>query len=442
MRLDIQVNGGVGLLFNDVKNVDEFIKIELAHLVYGGNFIIPTFITDSPENMKRFFGIVAERMSLDEKEYLFNGRKIILPKLWGIHIEGGFITNKGSHPEKYLLDFNEENVDKIIEILKPIGGLPLYFTMAPELVLENAENGKKLVRKLRENFNITLAAGHTKITAENFLIVQKILGDDGFTLLTHLHNAMLGGHFKGDDGIPEYLMNNEFNGYFGFITDGHHTANGELLPTLLGYFDKICVVSDAASPACCDVNNNNNLFEMGGSVGVVEREEGKLSCFFWTDFSKNPDKRILENKLSKEELFGLYVKGEGGYKTLAGSAITQGEACEFLKTFNMDEELSKSMKNEMAKKLLKMAFEKNNISFENPDKGQIRKLIIENIEKMCFENPIRALKIDEEIKKYSIKNNGLYKDNELFIDFDEIRQFLKNYNNNYDKLRKRLLNFL
>ena len=32
--IDIQVNGGSGLLFNNINNIDEFLKIELNHLKY------------------------------------------------------------------------------------------------------------------------------------------------------------------------------------------------------------------------------------------------------------------------------------------------------------------------------------------------------------------------------------------------------------------------
>ena len=56
--LDIQVNGGSGLLFNDINTIDEFLKIELNYLKYGKSFIIPTFITDSDEKLQKFIDII------------------------------------------------------------------------------------------------------------------------------------------------------------------------------------------------------------------------------------------------------------------------------------------------------------------------------------------------------------------------------------------------
>ena len=51
-KIDIQVNGGSGLLFNDISSLNQFLKIELNHLKYGECFIVPTFITDSFEKMQ------------------------------------------------------------------------------------------------------------------------------------------------------------------------------------------------------------------------------------------------------------------------------------------------------------------------------------------------------------------------------------------------------
>ena len=233
-KIDIQVNGGSGLLFNDITNLNQFLKIELNHLKYGQCFIIPTFITDSFEKMQKFVDILLERISFNDEDYKINDKTIILPKLWGIHIEGPFITNKGTHPEKYLKDFNEENVNQIIEILKPLGNLPIIMTIAPELILKDVDNRIELIKKLKKELNITISAGHTKITKEDFAKIQNLLKDNKYQMLTHFHNAMLEGHFKGDiEGIPSYLIDNNYQGYFGFITDGQHTASGELLPTLL-----------------------------------------------------------------------------------------------------------------------------------------------------------------------------------------------------------------
>lgn len=438
-RIDIQVNGGSGLLFNNITTLNDFLKIELNHLKYGKTFIIPTFITDSNENLKRFVKIILERISYNEKKYSIENNTIILPKLWGIHIEGPFITNKGTHPERHIKDLNEENVNTIIEILKPLKNLPIIITIAPELILKDIKNRIKLIEKLKNELNITISAGHTKITEEDFKKLQNELGKNKYTQLTHLHNAMFGGHFKGDDdGIPTYLMNNDFKGFFGFITDGQHTSNGELLPTLLNYHDKICIISDCASPACCKITNNNNLFRMGDSIGVVEQKKNELPSFFWTDFLKNPSDEIKNKKISLEELYKMYIKGEGGYKTLAGSAVNLDQCYFFLKNFDIEKEIQKSKNNKKTKKLLEIGLEKNKITEKD-----IRSFIDKNLDKMLFDNPVKAINIDRDIENYFIDNNGLYKNNELFIDFnDEIYNFLDQTIEDQNELKNELFDEL
>lgn len=436
MKIDIQVNGGSGLLFNDIKNLDEFLKIELNHLKQGQSFIIPTFITDSSTKMKNFVDIVLKRISLDEKSYNINNNTIILPELWGIHIEGPFITNKGTHPEKYLKDFNEANIQEIIDILKPLKSLPIVLTIAPELLLEDFENKMNLLKKLKNELNIIISAGHTKITKEDFIRLQNNLKDNKIKMFTHLHNAMLEGHFKGNiDGIPSYLMENDFDGYFGFITDGQHTNNGELLPTLLNYHDNICIISDCASPACCLIDENNNLYKMGGSIGVVEQKENELPSFFWTDFSKTDNIKIKNKELTKDELYNLYIKGEGGYKTLAGSAVHLNQCYYFLKHLDIEKELEKSKKNQKTKLLLEKGLNKNNIKEEDI------KMFIDNIlDKIFFNNQIKALNINKNILNYNIKDNKLYKNNQVYIDFNnKFNEYLTQNDNNQKDLKKELM---
>lgn len=438
-RIDIQVNGGSGLLFNNIKTLDEFLKIELNHLKQGKTFIIPTFITDSDEKLKNFISIVLDRIKLNEKEYSIGDNKIILPKLWGVHIEGPFITNKGTHPEQYLKDFDEKNVNEIIENLKPLGKLPIIMTIAPELILKDFDSRLKLIKKLKNSLNITLSAGHTKITKDDFKDLQKKLGKNKFTQLTHFHNAMLEGHFKGDvEGIPSYLIENDFDGYFGFVADGQHTSHGELIPTLLNYPEKICIISDCASPACCMVDNNNNLFRMGGSIGVVEQKNGELPSFFWTDFSRNPSDDVKNKKLSIDELCNMYVKGEGGYKTLAGSAVNLDQCYYFLKNLNIGEELKKSKNNKKTKELLNNGLKKNNLQEKD-----IKNFIDNNIERMFFENQVKAINIDNDIYNYEIKDNKLFKNDKIFIDFNKnFGDFLKQSIEDQKSLREELIDFI
>ena len=426
--LDIQVNGGSGLLFNDINTIDEFLKIELNYLKYGRSFIIPTFITDSNEKLQKFIDIILQRIALSNKKYVINGNTVILPKLFGVHFEGPFITNKGTHPEKYLKKLNKENLNNFIQIIKPLQDINIYFTFAPEL-LEDI----KLLDLLKDNFkNITISAGHTKITEKDFKELQDKLEQNKIKMLTHFHNAMLGGHFvNGVCGIPNYVVNNGFSGYFGMIADGQHTNKGELLPMLLNYSNNICVVSDGASPSCCKIDENNNLFTMGGNIAVVEQKEGELPCFFWTDFSKNKD--FCEKDVNK--ICEMYVSGKGGYKTLAGSAIHLLQSFEFLRNINIEKELEKIKQNEIMQDLFEGGLKKNNLKIDD-----VQDFINKNLYKMFVENPAKALNIDEKFFEYEFVDGVLWKNGEKYIDFGcDFGDFLDVVGENCDGLRCELL---
>src|SRR5689334_16689899 len=49
--IDVQVNGGGGVLFNDVRTADGIRAIGEAHRAFGTTGFLPTFITDSRERM-------------------------------------------------------------------------------------------------------------------------------------------------------------------------------------------------------------------------------------------------------------------------------------------------------------------------------------------------------------------------------------------------------
>ncbi|EIM26282.1 hypothetical protein MicloDRAFT_00028310 [Microvirga lotononidis] len=49
--IDVQVNGGGGVLYNDVRSVEGIRTIAEAHRAYGTTGLLPTFITDTRETM-------------------------------------------------------------------------------------------------------------------------------------------------------------------------------------------------------------------------------------------------------------------------------------------------------------------------------------------------------------------------------------------------------
>src|SRR5215475_684482 len=79
--IDVQVNGGGDVLFNDAPTAENIRKIVAAHRRFGTTALLPTLISDSPEKMRS----------------AWNAIKSIAPSsgVLGIHFEGPFLS-----PEK------------------------------------------------------------------------------------------------------------------------------------------------------------------------------------------------------------------------------------------------------------------------------------------------------------------------------------------------------
>ncbi len=90
--IDVQVNGGGGVLFNEAPTVETIRRIGAAHRRYGTTGFLPTLISDDPVVMRA--ALIAVEQALTEG----------VPGLLGIHLEGPYLApaRKGVHDAKYL----------------------------------------------------------------------------------------------------------------------------------------------------------------------------------------------------------------------------------------------------------------------------------------------------------------------------------------------------
>ena len=77
--IDVQVNGGGDVLFNDRPTPDGIAAIAAAHRRFGTTGLLPTLISDTPEKMRRASEAVAAAMR-------------VCPGVLGIHFEGPFLS--------------------------------------------------------------------------------------------------------------------------------------------------------------------------------------------------------------------------------------------------------------------------------------------------------------------------------------------------------------
>ena len=78
--IDVQVNGGGGVLFNDTPTVEGIRAIGAAHRKFGTTGFLPTLITDTREKMAAAVDAVRDGLAAG------------VPGLLGIHLEGPFLN--------------------------------------------------------------------------------------------------------------------------------------------------------------------------------------------------------------------------------------------------------------------------------------------------------------------------------------------------------------
>jgi N-acetylglucosamine-6-phosphate deacetylase len=162
--IDLQANGGGGVLLNDQPTADGMRAIARAHRRYGTTACLPTLITDTREKMRT--AIAAARS--------IGGRDGVL----GLHLEGPYISPRrpGVHPPDRIAKPGAGNLEELCDLA---GAGRSLVTLAPECVPTG------FVRTLASS-GVRVSIGHSEASAA--VVMQAV--DDGATGVTHLFNAM------------------------------------------------------------------------------------------------------------------------------------------------------------------------------------------------------------------------------------------------------------
>lgn len=196
--IDIQVNGGGGVMLNDSLSVEGIATIAAGHARFGTRFLLPTLISASRADIAR--AIAATRDAITQG----------VPGILGVHLEGPFINpaRNGAHPLANLLRPEPSDID-LLASLGPTG--VTLVTLAPECVPEG------FIRALVDR-EVRVCAGHTNATAAEMARAHA----EGLSGVTHLYNAMsqLGSR---EPGVVGAAMS-DLGLAAGIIADGHHVA--------------------------------------------------------------------------------------------------------------------------------------------------------------------------------------------------------------------------
>jgi N-acetylglucosamine-6-phosphate deacetylase len=162
--IDLQVNGGGGILLNDDPTPEGMRAIARAHRRYGTTACLPTLISDSRQQTQA--AITAARTAAGNDGVL------------GLHLEGPFISpaRPGIHRADHIAVPHVSDLDWLADLAS--AGRSLV-TLAPERLPDG------FLARLAAT-GIRLSAGHSEATAA----VMMPAVADGLTGITHLFNAM------------------------------------------------------------------------------------------------------------------------------------------------------------------------------------------------------------------------------------------------------------
>ena len=224
--IDVQVNGGGGVLFNEAPTVETLRRIGAAHRRFGTTGFLPTLISDRVEVMRAALAAVEQALAEG------------VPGLLGIHLEGPYLAaaRKGVHDPKY---FHAPGSDELALLCAPHRGVRLL-TLAPDqvpLASIGALAGAGLI----------VCAGHTAADYETTRAALAA-GVRGFT---HLFNAMTPFGSR-EPGVVGAALE-DADSWCGIIVDGHHVHPASLRVAIAAKpRGKMLLVTDAMPPVGAD----------------------------------------------------------------------------------------------------------------------------------------------------------------------------------------------
>ena len=245
--VDLQVNGGGGVLLNDQPTVVGIETICAAHAQFGTTSLLPTLITDRPDVTRE---VVAAGIEATNKS---------VTGFIGLHLEGPHLSvaRKGAHDAALVRPMSDDD----LEFLKKSRAfLPhLMATIAPESV-SNAQ-----ISKLNEA-GIVVSLGHTAADYETAVGAAA----SGAKAVTHLFNAMSPLKHREPGLVGAALATSHLT--IGIIADGIHVHPAAISIALNAKKGdgKIFLVTDAMSTIGTDQKN----FTLNGRT--ITRAGGKL----------------------------------------------------------------------------------------------------------------------------------------------------------------------
>ncbi len=246
--IDLQVNGGGGVLLNNQPTLEGIATICAAHARFGTTALMATLITDTVDLRT---AVLSAGCTAHENR---------IPGFLGLHLEGPHlsIARKGTHDPALIRPMVEADLAVLIEAAGSFG--KALITIAPENVTP-----QQVARLKAAGYVVSL--GHTDVDASTAIAYA----DAGASMITHLFNAMsqLGNREPGVVGAA--LGDGRFS--CGLIADGFHVDPLSMAIALRAKQGpaRIFLVTDAMST----IGTDETGFVLNGRQ--VYRRDGRLT---------------------------------------------------------------------------------------------------------------------------------------------------------------------
>ena len=247
--VDLQVNGGDGVMVGPETDADQLARICSVHARLGATVILPTLITDTLDVTRKVIeaGVEAHRRHV--------------PGFAGLHLEGPHLdpARKGAHDAALIRPMTEQDLALLCQAATVLPALML--TVAPESVSLD-----QITALHRAGAIVSL--GHSDCSATD----AKAAFSAGARCVTHLYNAM-GPLQNRAPGLVGAALTSPFTA--GIIADGVHVAPECLHVALqLKAPDGLFLVSDSMAVAGTDMDaftlNGRRILRQGGRLTLAD----------------------------------------------------------------------------------------------------------------------------------------------------------------------------
>lgn len=250
--IDIQVNGGGGVMFNNAPTVETIRCIGAAHRRFGTTGFLPTLISSDFEIMQQAIEAVGQAIAEG------------VPGVLGIHLEGPFLNadKRGIHDADKFCVLDEAG----FELLTALKTGCTLVTIAPELTTT------EMISRLSKH-GVIVSGGHS---AANYAQTREAL-QAGMRGFTHLFNAM-SPFTSREPGMVGAALEDQHS-WFGIIADGHHVHPASFAVAVAAKRKGgVLLVTDAMAT----VGSDNKTFKLDGAEiksadGGCRTESGALA---------------------------------------------------------------------------------------------------------------------------------------------------------------------